>query len=87
MKKQAKKMTLTRETLSQLEKNLGQVAGGITAVADCGSRACRRLTRAVSGATWSTDLLHLRRNLPAPTTADLESRSEEERREILRRSP
>jgi hypothetical protein len=40
MKKQAKKMTLTRETLSHLEKNLGQVAGAVTAWADCGTQTC-----------------------------------------------
>lgn len=31
MKKQAKKLVLSRETLARLEANLGQVAGGATA--------------------------------------------------------
>jgi hypothetical protein len=50
MKKQVKKMTLTKETLSRLEQNLGHVAGGITAVADCGSRTCQP---PYSGCEWS----------------------------------
>ena len=32
MKKQMKKLTLAKETLVSLEKNLGQVAGGLTKI-------------------------------------------------------
>jgi hypothetical protein len=40
MKKKAKKLKLPKETLGNLQHSLSQVAGGITAVADCGSRTC-----------------------------------------------
>ena len=41
MKKKVKKLTLSRETLVTLQNNLQQVAGGITAVTDCGTRTCK----------------------------------------------
>jgi hypothetical protein len=40
MKKTAKRLMLNRETLVHLEQNPGQVAGGVTAVTDCGSQSC-----------------------------------------------
>ena len=40
MKKRTKKLALNRETLTRLEHDLGHVAGGATAVADCGTRTC-----------------------------------------------
>jgi preprotein translocase subunit YajC len=41
MKKQAKKMTLAKETLRSLEKGeLGMVAGGISANTDCTYTNC-----------------------------------------------
>ena len=50
MKKRTKKLALSRETLVNLESNLSYVAGGITAVADCGTRSCRPPH---SGCEWS----------------------------------
>jgi len=40
MKKRTKKLSLSRETLVNLENHLRQVAGGATAVTDCGTRTC-----------------------------------------------
>jgi hypothetical protein len=40
MKKTAKRLVLNRETLGNLGHNLEQVAGGVTAVTDCGSQSC-----------------------------------------------
>lgn len=50
MKRKTKKLTLNRETLEQLEKELQVAAGGATAVADCGTRSCRP---PYSGCEWS----------------------------------
>ncbi len=41
MKKQMKKLALTRETLTNLQhSSLLRIAGGITAVQDCGTQSC-----------------------------------------------
>jgi hypothetical protein len=50
MKKRVKRLALNRETLVRLENNLEQVVGGITAVADCGTRTC---APPHSGCEWS----------------------------------
>ena len=86
MKKQAKKMTLTRETLSQLGRTADRSREGSPPWPTAAPAPASRLTRAVSGATVNRPASPAPEPAP-PTTADLESRSEGERREILRRSP
>lgn len=48
MKKRAKKMVLSRETLVSLDQDLGQVAGG-TSYAPCGSASCPDICTQASG--------------------------------------
>jgi hypothetical protein len=40
MKKQVRKLTLRKETLADLERGRGQVAGGTTDVTHCGTESC-----------------------------------------------
>jgi hypothetical protein len=44
MKKQMKKLALSRETLAGLENNLAQVAGGITTACPSGRNTCTTCT-------------------------------------------